>query len=365
MANLISALGLMSGTSMDGIDVALIHTDGENIVEHGPTATYSFDDQTRSLLTQAMRDATTIRQRIDRPGCLVDAEKLVTRLHVSAVESFFQENALSDSDVNIIGFHGQTVIHRPNEALTVQLGDGQAMADQLQIPVCFDLRANDMLHGGQGAPLVPVYHRALARQRPAIFVNIGGISNITYIGSDGSLLAFDCGPGNALLDDWMGQHGNVACDVDGKTARSGTIDEDVLNRYLQHPFFARPVPRSLDRADFTLDHAMMLDEQTGAATLTELTAKSIRHAADWLPEPAKTWFICGGGRLNRYLMQRLAYHIEALVAPVEACGLNGDAIEAEAFAYLAVRSLKGLPITFPGTTGADKACCGGVIVEPA
>jgi len=357
----------MSGTSMDGVDVALIKTDGQNIIEHGPNATYEFDAITRQKLSVAMADAVKISQREQRPGNLAEVEREVTAAHIRAVDSFLQEKSLSDSKIDVIGFHGQTVLHRPDDKLTVQLGDGQAMADQLSIPVVYDLRASDVAAGGQGAPLVPVYHRALASKfstRPVAFVNIGGISNVTYIGDAGQLLAFDCGPGNALLDDWVQRHTNGLFDVDGELARSGAVNEDVLHDYLMSPYFNQPVPKSLDRGDFTLELLGDLSPKDGARTLTELTAKSIANAAPWFSRPPKDWIICGGGRRNKFLMQRIAANVQGIVTPAEAHHLDGDALEAEAFAYLAVRSLKGLPITFPTTTGVEKPLTGGVLAIP-
>ena len=352
---------------MDGIDVALIKTDGENIIEHGPNATFAFDADMRQKLSSAMKTASAINHRDDRPGNLAQIEQDTTRAHIDAVDSFLQQHGLSDSDIDIIGFHGQTVLHRPDEGLTVQLGDGQLMANELSIPVIHDLRGNDIAAGGQGAPLVPVYHRALAQktpERPLAFVNIGGISNVTYVGADDCLLAFDCGPGNALLDDWTLQHTGTPYDKGGELARSGEVDEDVLHDYQISRFFNLPVPKSLDRGDFTLEQVKGLSAKDGARTLTELTARSIANAANWFPDAPQDWIICGGGRRNRFLMQCIAAHVQGIVTPAEAHHLNGDALEAQAFAYLAVRSLKELAITFPTTTGVEQPLTGGVLNKP-
>ena len=351
---------------MDGIDVALIRTDGQNIVEPGPSATVDFDARTRARLTLAMQQATNISQRNQRPGDLTAIERQITDAHIKAVESFLQLNGLRDSEIDIIGFHGQTVLHRPDDRLTVQLGDGQRLADKLSIPVVYDLRAADVAAGGQGAPLVPVYHRALAAgfaARPVAFVNIGGISNITWVGEGDALLAFDCGPGNAMLDDWTLQHTGKPFDEGGVYARSGKLNEEVLHDYLRLPFFNQPVPKSLDRGDFTLDGLQALSGPDGARTLTELTAKSIASAAVWFSLPPKDWIICGGGRRNKFLMQRIAANVQGIVTPAEAHHRNGDSMEAEAFAYLAVRSLKGLPITYPTTTGVPQPMTGGVLIN--
>jgi len=354
---------------MDGIDVALIRTDGQNSIEHGPNASFPYDAGMRQALAAAMKTATAISQRHERPGNLAQIEHDTTRAHINAVDSFLQQNRLSDSDIDVIGFHGQTVLHRPDAALTVQLGDGQLMANELSIPVVHDLRRDDVAAGGQGAPLVPVYHRALAasfahRLQPVAFVNIGGISNVTYVGDDEQLLAFDCGPGNALLDDWTLQHTGLPYDKDGELARSGEVDESVLHDYLISRFFNQSVPKSLDRGDFTLAQMAGLSPANGARTLVELTARSIASAANWFPDTPQDWIICGGGRRNRFLMQHIAAHVQGIVTPAEAHHLNGDCLEAEAFAYLAVRSLKGLPITFPTTTGVERPLTGGVLNKP-
>ena len=351
---------------MDGIDVALIETDGQNVIKHGPSATYEFDAAMHQNLCTAMEQAVKITSREQRPDNLSQIERDITDAHIMAVESFLQEKSLSDSKIDVIGFHGQTVLHRPDDRLTVQLGEGQRLADELSIPVIYDLRAADVAAGGQGAPLVPIYHKALANSvnmRPLAFVNIGGISNVTYVGESGQLLAFDCGPGNALLDDWVKQHTGKRFDENGELARSGEIDETVLHDYLINSFFNLPVPKSLDRGDFTLVQVQTLSAKDGARTLTELTAKAIANSANWFPLPPQDWIICGGGRRNKFLMQRIAANVQGIVTPAEAHHLDGDAMEAEAFAYLAVRSLKGLPITFPTTSGVEKVMYGGVLVE--
>jgi len=352
---------------MDGIDVALIKTDGQNIIEHGPSAAYEYDALTRQKLAAAMARAVEISHRDERPGNLVQVEQEITDAHIKAVESFLEEKSLSGSNIDVIGFHGQTVLHRPENKLTVQLGDGQRMANELSVRVVYDLRAADMAAGGQGAPLVPVYHEALASgwdQKPVAFVNIGGISNITWVGDNGKILAFDCGPGNAMLDDWVQRHTNDVFDHNGELARTGTVNEDVLHHYLTTPYFNQPVPKSLDRGDFTLDLLGELSPKDGARTLTELTAKSIANSAAWFSESPQDWIICGGGRRNKFLMQRIAANVQGIVTPAEAHHLDGDALEAQAFAYLAVRSLKGLPITFPATTAVEKPMTGGSLVLP-
>ena len=366
MANLITALGLMSGTSMDGIDVALLVTDGENIVERGPSATFEYDRPMRTLLARAMKDASALTDRTARPGCLAEAELIITEKHAEAVESFLQQNAINACDIGLIGFHGQTIVHRPEMRLTVQLGDGPALARRLGIDVAYDMRANDVAHGGQGAPLVPVYHRALAQglpQGPSAFVNIGGISNVTRVAENGDLLAFDCGPGNALMDDWISRHTARRFDEDGALARSGAPDEAVIESYMQHRFFSLAAPKSLDRGDFTLAGVHNLSAADGAATLAHVTARAIATGARCFHGPVSRWIICGGGRRNSFVMDLLAGYLGADVVTAEQCGFDGDAMEAEAFAYLAVRCARGLPLTYPQTTGVSRPVTGGLMAR--
>ncbi len=366
MGKLVRALGLMSGTSMDGVDVASIETDGENELARGPSMTWSYDEAERALLAAALRDAREIGDRAARPGCLARAERMVTEKHARAVESFLAARGLATETLDVIGFHGQTVLHRPGEALTVQIGRGEDLARLAGVPVVHDLRAADVAAGGQGAPLAPVYHRALVAkrpERPIAVLNIGGVANVTWIGADGRLIAFDTGPGNALLDDWTRKTIGAAYDKDGQLGARGRVHERALQLFLTHGFFGRPPPKSLDRNAFTADLLEGLSAEDGAATLAAFTAEGIARAREHFPEEPKLWIVCGGGRKNRTLMTRIAGRVENAVAPAEAAGLDGDSIEAEAWAYLAVRSLRGLPITFPGTTGVSQPMTGGVLAR--
>ncbi len=363
MSKLTTALGLMSGTSLDGIDVALIRTDGENIVERGLSQTYAYSEAQRSLLQAALKDAKGLERRDERPFGLAKAEAALTDWHLQAVESFLKANPV---DIDVIGFHGQTVIHRPEIRLTVQLGDGSALAKKLGVPVVYDIRAADVATGGQGAPFVPVYHRALAAsvpERPVVFVNIGGVSNITWIGPQGDMIAFDTGPGNALIDDWALKHTGIARDNNGVLAAGGSVNESIVQKYLALPFFDVAPPKSLDRNSFAAISLDGLSPKDGAATLVEVTARAIAKATTWLPETPKAWIICGGGRHNPIIMKALQNRLPN-VQPAEAYGFNGDSIEAEAWAYMAVRSLNKLPLSFPMTTKVSEPMTGGVLALP-
>ncbi|TCL73586.1 anhydro-N-acetylmuramic acid kinase [Rhizobium sp. BK251] len=363
-----TAIGLMSGTSMDGIDVALLRTDGDALVERGPFAGTAYDSAFRNRLKSALETAKTIRKREERPGDLSEIERELTLRHVAAVGEFLSANGLRPSDIDVIGFHGQTVLHRPDEGLTVQIGDGALLARECGIPVVYDMRANDMVHGGQGAPLVPAYHAALAEGMkdatlPVCFVNIGGISNITYVGAGGEIIAYDSGPGNTLIDQWVEGHAGIPFDQGGMIASEGRIVSELAERYLDNPFFTAEKRRSLDRNDFLPPSGSEAELADGARTLAYVAAAAIIKSVGHLPQKPSLYIVCGGGRLNRVLLQDLsdlAGQQMTEVVTAEDAGFDGDAMEAEAWAYLAVRSLEGLPLTYPGTTGVRTAVSGGV-----
>ncbi|MGV2099310.1 anhydro-N-acetylmuramic acid kinase [Rhizobium sp. 21-4511-3d] len=366
-----TAIGLMSGTSMDGIDVALLRTDGEGFVERGPFLGVSYDPAFRERLKTALEQAKTIKNRQERPGDLAAIERELTQRHATAVREFLQQNAMEAGAIDVLGFHGQTVLHRPDEALTVQIGDGALLARETGIATVYDMRANDMVHGGQGAPLVPAYHAALAAnigdaKTPVCFVNIGGISNLTYVGADGTMIAYDSGPGNTLIDQWVEAHAGIPFDQGGMIASEGHVVSELAERYLASPFFTAAKRRSLDRNDFLPPLGRDAELADGARTLAYVAAASIIKSAGHLPVTPALYVICGGGRLNKVIMRDLAQLAEehrATVISAEEAGFNGDAMEAEAWAYLAVRSLEGLPLTYPGTTGVREAVSGGVLEE--
>ncbi|MBS0233024.1 MAG: anhydro-N-acetylmuramic acid kinase [Proteobacteria bacterium] len=367
MSKLMKAIGLMSGTSLDGIDVALIETDGEDHVVRGPAMTFPYDDTMRRMLINAIADARDLQSRDERPGSLAETERALTEQHAVAVAQFLKDTGIERSSVEVIGFHGQTVLHKPDRGLTVQLGLGDLLANFTRRPVVYDLRGADVEAGGEGAPLVPAYHRALAAklpQRPIAVVNVGGVANLTWIGQDKTLIAFDTGPGNALINDWMLKKAGAYLDSAGATAAQGAVDEEILRTLLSHDYFAETPPKSLDRNTFATDVAAGLSVEDGAATLTAFTVRSIAKAREHLPVEPELWVIAGGGRRNRTIMRMIAEQVLHAVVPAEAVGLDGDSMEAEAWAYLAVRSIRGLPITFPGTTGVSEPMSGGLRVDP-
>jgi anhydro-N-acetylmuramic acid kinase len=361
----LTSLGLMSGTSLDGIDIALLRTDGAKVVHRGASQTYTYDKPQRQLLREALRAATDMTNRNGRTGILGEVEEQLTAWHAEAVHRFLKEISITNSNIDIIGFHGQTALHRPERQLTIQLGNGQTLANATGIKVAYDMRAADVAAGGQGAPLVPVYHQALATglaETPVAFVNIGGVANVTFV-SDDSLIAFDTGPGNALIDDWVLKHHGSAFDHGGALALSGKVDEATAVQFLGDSFFEKPGPKSLDRdafASVTLDNLSPAD---GAATLVAVTARAIAESRHHFPQEPAQWIICGGGRKNAAIMKKLR-QILPRVEPAETFGFNGDSMEAEAWAYLAVRVMNGAPLSFPGTTGVAMATPGGVIARP-
>jgi anhydro-N-acetylmuramic acid kinase len=309
MTMMMTAIGLMSGTSLDGVDVALIETDGKRVKAFGPSGYRPYTDGERGLLRQALMEAVNLPQRDARPGILREAERAVTIAHAEAVASFTAQNHISREDIDIVGFHGQTVLHRPAQKMTVQIGDAAALARAIHIPVMHDFRAADVAAGGQGAPFVPVYHRALAqsleREGPMVVVNIGGVSNITYIDGADTLIACDTGPGNALLDDFMLRMTGQRIDCEGRMAAQGTVDEAWVNKALERPFFALPPPKSLDRNDFA---SLVLREGSaadGAATLTAFTAAAIARIVPLLPKPPESWIVAGGGARNLTMVRML------------------------------------------------------------
>lgn len=372
------AIGLMSGTSLDGIDVALIESDGQSVrvtrsgndrvAALGPTGYRGYAEEERALLARALRDAESVKVRTDRTGCLPEAEAFLTQAHAEAVEAFLKDNGLTPADIAVIGFHGQTVMHRPREGLTVQIGDGAALARRLGIPVVADLRAEDVARGGQGAPLVPVFHRALAEAAgyggPLAILNIGGVANVTLIDAQGGLLAFDTGPGNAPLNDWMKERTGEAFDRDGATAARGEADEALVAWLLQHPYFEKTPPKSLDRHWFSHKLAGHLGTADGAATLTAFAARAIRTSLDHAAERPTRWIVAGGGVKNRTLMAMLESLLDAEIVNADDLGWSADFLEAQAFAYLALRSIEGLPLTFPSTTGVSAPATGGVLHRP-
>ncbi|MAR55602.1 MAG: anhydro-N-acetylmuramic acid kinase [Rickettsiales bacterium] len=347
------AIGLMSGTSFDGVDAALIRTDGQQIFERGEWLTIAYSDQFQHELAYAIQQSTDIMQVTQK----------LTYLHAEAVQALLKKAGMQASEVGVIGFHGQTIDHQPDDGMTWQIGDGALLAAMTGIDVVCDFRSRDVAEGGQGAPLVPLYHAALCKDlpKPVAILNIGGVANVTWVDDDRSspwLLGFDTGPGNALINDMMKRTMGEMFDRNGQMAESGNVDKTALDGYLYDTWFATPPPKSLDRDDFGIAPVLHLVPENAVATLSELTVQGIVKARQFMPIDPQQWIVCGGGRHNSYLMRRLK-ELLGNVVNADTLGWEGDALEAQAFGYLAVRSLRNLPLTLPSLTGVRRPVSGG------
>jgi len=362
MTQIQKVIGLMSGTSLDGVDAALLETDGEAVARPGPGLTVPYDGETRALLRAALDEARAVAQGAPVPQSIREAERRLTEVHAQAVKALLAKAGIGAPDVALLGFHGQTILHRPERHWTWQIGDGALLARLTGIDVINDFRSADVKAGGQGAPLMPLYHAVMAREaglaEPVVVVNIGGVAQVTYIRGD-LVLAFDTGPGNAPIDDWMHRHSGKPVDQDGAFAATGKVNDAALDTMLANGFFERVPPKSLDRMDFGMEAVEALSPADGAATLTAFTAASLARAREHFPDPAATWIVSGGGRHNKTLMAMLKARVNAPVLAAEDAGWDGDALEAQGFAYLALRSKKGLPLSLPTTTGVKQPMTGG------
>lgn len=359
-----TAIGLMSGTSMDGVDAAIIETDGITVKAFGATAFVPYSPGFRS----AFRD-------LERPdpenaphyAHLVDE---LTATHADAVEAVLDAGRVQRRCIDVVGFHGQTVYHAPEAGVTIQLGNARGLADRVTLPVVADFRSADVRAGGQGAPLAPLYHQALAAglEKPLAVLNVGGVANVTWLGPDDDILAFDTGPGNAMIDDWISRHTGQAFDADGRLAATGHVDRRVLAALLDHPYFEADAPKSLDRRSFdgilTGDLVRDLALEVGAATLSAFTVEAVVRSRRHMPSRPLRWLVCGGGCHNIGMMEALTHALGVPVDRVDSCGWDADFLEAQAFAYLAVRAVDGLPLSLPTTTGVGKPLTGGHLFVP-
>lgn len=361
------AAGFMSGTSLDAVDAALIQTDGERIFGFGSAVERKYTPEERQALQDATDAARTWNWQGDPPEALFQrATNVMLQTHAETYDRLDPDIAPA-----VVGVHGQTVLHRPPTdrlvGATLQLMDGQSLATRLGRPVVFDFRSADVDAGGQGAPLAPAYHDALLRglgDEPAAVLNLGGVANVTARMSDGSLIAFDTGPANGPIDEWVAGHDRGLHDENGAFANRGMVHEGLLHQLFEHPFFSMPPPKSLDRYDFNASMARGLNFYDGCATLTAFSARAVAAGLQRLPEQPVRVIVCGGGRHNPALMRMLAEAISCPVMKAESVGWRGDSIEAEAFAFLAVRSMRNLPLSWPETTGVPRAQTGGQLVTP-
>lgn len=349
-------MGLMSGTSCDGIDGSLLKTDGQKIYEFGPNIYFAYPDAFQGVIQKHL-GASHPSPEIDQ------LEKQLTQFHGDVVKEIQHK---FPHKIDLIGFHGQTLFHQPPK--TWQIGDGAFLSQLTKTDVAFNFRQNDVCLGGQGAPLVPIYHQTLVQDllKPCAIINVGGVSNVTWIGQGDELIAFDLGPGMALINDWVYRLTQKPFDEGGALAQRGTIHHDLIKKWCGHSYFAKPYPKSLDRNQFTgiFEDIESLHGEDGLATLTAFTAQTILKGLALLPHFPTTVLLSGGGRKNGFLFELIAQLMPAKtqVARIDILGFDGDYIESQAFAYLAARVKNNLPLTFPLTTGAPTALCGGQIV---
>ena len=340
---------------MDGIDAALIETDGYNYTKPIGFVSVDHDPAIRKELKSQLNSVT-----FDKA-----IERKFTLAQIPVIQDLLNETGFQSGDIDVIGFHGQTTHHDPDNGVTVQMGDGQLLANETGINVVYDLRSNDMQHGGQGAPLMPIYHRVLCQSQniktPVAIINIGGVGNITWISND-DMIAFDTGPGNAMIDDWMKANTGNTYDAYGQLARMGQIDQTRIDKFLTHDYFQKPYPKSLDRNDFEQFSVHGLSVEDGVATLTSMTAQSIALGVSQCPQQPNAIYVAGGGRHNGYMMEQIEILTGIKTHSTDVLGWNGDAMEAEGFAYMAVRSLLNESISFPKTTGCTSPVSGGIHV---
>jgi anhydro-N-acetylmuramic acid kinase len=359
----LTAIGAISGTSMDGIDVALLRSDGERVERSAKGGSYPYPADLRADLLTFLADPA--RAETDP---LTELEARTTDAHVAAIRRFVSDHGVDLAKVDIVGMHGQTVWHRPERRFTRQLADGAHAAAALGVDVITRFRDADVAAGGEGAPFAPLYHRALAEPlaKPLMVLNLGGVGNVTYVDRE-TTIAFDTGPASALLDDFVRRRRGLAFDEGGKLAASGHADARVVAELMSNPFFAAKPPKSLDRNDFHARAKIVdfLGDADGAATLAAFTIEATVAALAHVPGAPARWLVTGGGRLNRVFMDGLAHRLGVPVEPVEAVGWNGDLLEAELFGFLAVRSLRGLPLSLPTTTGVPRPLTGGQLARAA
>ena len=361
------SVGLMSGTSRDGVDAALIRTDGSTKIEFHGFINRSYDPYIREKIKKACESEG------EDLGSISAASELITEAHILAVQDLLADYELKESDIYVVGFHGHTINHDPIKAKSIQIGNAQKLASSIGINVVHNFRDADLKAGGQGAPLTPAFHAALSADmsKPIAVLNIGGVSNVTWMGSNFSFsdlkiedfLAFDIGPGCALLDDWVNSKLGYNFDEDGKFSAMEEVDQDILLKLLSDPYFLRVPPKSLDRDYFELSEVKDLGDFDGAATLAQFTIQSIVKSVDIMPSSPLSWVVCGGGRKNLTILSGLRSQLNSEVLIAEFVGWDGDAIEAQAFGWLAVRSAAGLPLSYPTTTGVVEPQTGGILIS--
>ncbi len=380
MGKIYTAMGLMSGTSLDGVDVSIIESDGNKEFSSILDRYFEYDKETIQKIL-ILREKITIPEHLDKYlNEIRDLERNITLFHADVIKKTLK---MSKSSVDLIGFHGQTIFHDPEKKITKQLGDGKLLSQLIKKKVVYNFRQNDLENGGQGAPLTPIFHNVLANKInkkfnlsfPLNFLNIGGISNITSTidwknleHKLNDINAYDIGPGNCMIDEWIRKNSKMKYDKDGLIAKSGKIDKLILNQALENFEETSNYEKSLDIKDFDIFFAKGLSLENGAATITNFTARAIANGMKYIHGIEQTilykWLVCGGGRKNKYLLECIKNTFEKInIEPIDLYEIDGDFVESQAFGYLAIRSFLKLPISFPSTTGCKEPCTGGVLVK--
>jgi anhydro-N-acetylmuramic acid kinase len=364
-----TTIGLMSGTSCDGIDASIIKSDGEDELDLIGDFFFPYEEKTKFRIRRFKEKINNILDLKTNKNEIVDLEKEVTFLHSKAANTLLEKLNVNKSKVDLVGLHGHTIFHSFNSKRSKQLGDGKVLSKLLGLNVVNNFRENDLKHGGQGAPLVPIFHKLLKKKlqlkMPIIFVNIGGISNLTYLDEKNEMISFDSGPGNFLIDKLLQLKSNnkIQFDKNGKFAFKGIVNKIILDSYLNDSYYDVPPPKSLDVNDFNLSYVRGLSLDNSITTLSELTAQTIVNSLNFFPSKPQKIIICGGGRKNKYIFERIKKISGITTLSVDEYKINGDFIESQAFAYLAIRSFLKKPITFTNTTGVVKSMTGGKLIE--
>ena len=362
MKEIFYSLGLMSGTSLDGIDASIIKSDGENFIKTIDNMHFEYDYQFKSKLKKTVNTVISKKQFSTLSEKIKKIEEELTLKHAEACKLIIKKN--KNIKIDFLGFHGQTILHRPNKGYSIQIGNSNLLSKIMNIPVISEFRKNDILNGGQGAPLAPLYHQVILNKikakLPAVVINIGGISNITYMKKNKKLISFDCGPGNYLIDEWIRKKLRKEFDKNGYQAKKGKVNKKILKKLLQDPYYKKNYPKSLDVKYFNLKKLKGLNTKDGSATLSMLTVETILNAINNFKNYPKILLITGGGRKNKFIFKNIKKKVKCPIYSVDHFKIDGDYVESQAFAYLSIRSYLKKNITFPNTTGVKKPCVGGI-----
>mgnify|MGYP006178499261 CR=1 FL=1 len=369
MKKLITAIGLMSGTSCDGIDVSIVESDGEDRLNSIGDLFYPYEEKTRLRIRKLKEKIEKVLDLKNYKNEMDNLEKEITFLHFKSINLILEKFKISKSEVTLAGFHGHTIFHSFQDKKSKQLGDGRALSKLIDLNIIYNFRANDLKNGGQGAPLVPIFHKLLQKKlqlkTPVVFVNIGGISNLTYLDKNDEMISFDSGPGNFLIDKLVQLHSNdkMQFDSNGEIAFKGRIDKNILNNYLHDTYYDSLPPKSLDVNNFNLSLVRDLSLEDAITTLSELTARTIVESLNFFSNKPREIILCGGGRKNKYIYERIKKISNISTLSINEYNISGDFIESQAFAYLAIRSFLKKPITFTKTTGVLNPTTGGQLVK--